>query len=215
MAKLKGGILGDVYGKVGNIVGSNWYGDNVIRAYNGSPRNPQTALQTGQRSLFKRVTGFLRSGLPAIKDGYTQTATDMPAYSKAVGNVLTYCRDNGVTAEAFSVANFPLSQGSLPQPTIATLADQAAGGNFDVGIGPNSELDGKPVTVVMYNDATGRKQFRYALQDGPIDPAVEVTVTVAGLDQAQTGDTIHVWLWTSDSKSRQRSESVYGSFSVT
>lgn len=54
----KGNIfLGFGRGKVGDVVFSRQYGEQVTRARNRSPKNPQTALQLLQRVVMKTVSG--------------------------------------------------------------------------------------------------------------------------------------------------------------
>lgn len=54
----KGNIfLGFGRGKVGDVVFSRQYGEQVTRARNRSPKNPQTALQLLQRVVMKTISG--------------------------------------------------------------------------------------------------------------------------------------------------------------
>lgn len=60
MAEIKQGILGEVKGTVGTVVGSNWRGKNVIRSKPRKSPKIATASQLNQRSKFKLVGNFLR-----------------------------------------------------------------------------------------------------------------------------------------------------------
>lgn len=50
MGKLTQGLLGQVTGKVGGMVGSTWKGINTARGYQPNVRNPRSAAQVGNRN---------------------------------------------------------------------------------------------------------------------------------------------------------------------
>lgn len=53
MARVKAGVFGNAYsGKAGNMVFSTLNGEQIVRAYQPNVTNPQTPLQTAQRSRF-------------------------------------------------------------------------------------------------------------------------------------------------------------------
>lgn len=56
MAKLNDGILGGFKGKVGNIVGYTYKGQNVIRKYQPLVTNPNTTQQVATRGRFKTLS---------------------------------------------------------------------------------------------------------------------------------------------------------------
>jgi hypothetical protein len=57
MAKLKGGILGTVSGKVSGIVAGQWKNKNYVRQY-AIPANPRSCKQQAQRTLFGQTVAF-------------------------------------------------------------------------------------------------------------------------------------------------------------
>lgn len=56
MAKLENGILGGFRGKVGNVIGYTYKGQNVIRKYQPVVNNPKTTQQTASRAKFKTLS---------------------------------------------------------------------------------------------------------------------------------------------------------------
>ena len=56
MAKLENGILGGFRGKVGNVIGYTYKGQNVIRKYQPVVTNPKTTQQTASRSRFRTLS---------------------------------------------------------------------------------------------------------------------------------------------------------------
>ncbi|TXD49276.1 DUF6266 family protein [Polaribacter sp. IC073] len=59
MATFEKGILGGFSGKVGNVVGARWRGENVMRSLLKRGNYTATAKQEEQRQKFKTLIGFL------------------------------------------------------------------------------------------------------------------------------------------------------------
>ena len=59
MGKIRTGILGGFQGKVGTVIGSNWRGEDIMRALPKKSRKSPTELQRIQRMKFKTVSEFL------------------------------------------------------------------------------------------------------------------------------------------------------------
>ena len=106
-------------GKIGEIVLSNVNGQEVQRAYNGSPANPRTANQMYQRGLFADVVKFFTRGQQSFFkfafEGKKKTESDYNAFVRTnmkYGAYLTkYVMDDPTCPK---VGNFILTQGSIP-----------------------------------------------------------------------------------------------------
>ncbi|MEI6851408.1 MAG: DUF6266 family protein [Bacteroidota bacterium] len=85
MGKLNQGILGSVYGKVGNIVASKWKNLNTVRGYQPNIHNPQTIDQVAQRKRFATIVKLVRQLLPLINDVYAGDLPTMSAFNKVTG----------------------------------------------------------------------------------------------------------------------------------
>lgn len=64
MAEIAKGILGGVSGKVGNLVGTNWRGKNVIRSLPTKKKASPTNSQLLQREKFKIIAQFMTPLIP-------------------------------------------------------------------------------------------------------------------------------------------------------
>lgn len=82
MGKLKQGILGQVTGKVGNVVGAKWMNLNTIRGYQPDVNNPNTKPQMYQRSKFSTVVKLVRQVLPLINYAYDGALDKMSPFNK-------------------------------------------------------------------------------------------------------------------------------------
>jgi hypothetical protein len=82
MGKLKQGILGQVTGKVGNVVGAKWMNLNTIRGYQPDVHNPNTKPQMYQRSKFSTIVKLVRQVLPLINYAYDGSLEKMSPFNK-------------------------------------------------------------------------------------------------------------------------------------
>ena len=83
MGKLKQGILGQVTGKVGNVVGAKWMNLNTLRGYQPDVHNPNTKPQMYQRSKFATIVKLVRQVLPLINYAYAGELHTMSPFNKA------------------------------------------------------------------------------------------------------------------------------------
>jgi len=106
MAIMKNGILGTTTGKIGNIVGATWRGKNVVKTYNPTPRNPKTARQTAQRSLFKAIVAYVVTLLQYVKKVNIFTKVNLPAYNIAVSETIKFFTESGLTQNDLNLFTF-------------------------------------------------------------------------------------------------------------
>lgn len=88
MGTIDEGILGNIRGKVGPVVGSTWNGVNYVRTLADSYQDPQTARQLRQRARFKAVIRFLTPLAAFVRLGYRQHGPRQSAYSAATSYLL-------------------------------------------------------------------------------------------------------------------------------
>ena len=70
MAKINWGITSGFIGKLGNVVGFNWKGENIQRAHTVNGRKSQTKEQSLQRARFALITHAGGDLYEAIYSGY-------------------------------------------------------------------------------------------------------------------------------------------------
>ena len=64
------GLFGNFRGKVGNVVGSIADGQQIIRGYNGSPKNPKSAAQAMQRMKMRPASSFYSAFETVLSNGF-------------------------------------------------------------------------------------------------------------------------------------------------
>lgn len=134
MARLTG-FVGDVTGRMGNMVAFVRRGENFARKYQPNVTNPNTARQQRSREIFKEAYALSSSYAPAVLMGYSGVN---PTYERQafVGNVITgRLIDINDRGEVDINYNFmPISAGPLvPLPnSIRPTFDSAASVKFPV-----------------------------------------------------------------------------------
>src|SRR5882757_10038802 len=76
MGKIQLGILGDLSGRVGPVVGANWKGINTLRARPKRSKKDPTDQQAEQREKFKLVSTFAKQfstmAVKTFRDGVSK-----------------------------------------------------------------------------------------------------------------------------------------------
>jgi hypothetical protein len=123
MGILIAGYLGAMYNKLGNAVGSNWKGINTIRTY-AIPANPQSVLQTAQRTKFKTVSLFAKSVLSTLVTTFWNPfAVQMSGYNFLVKTIFPDSSATGILTASCKVA-----KGSLETvPILSALYNNLSG----------------------------------------------------------------------------------------
>lgn len=191
MGTIKTGILGNVSGKVGNVVGGTWKGINYLRTVAASVNNPNTELQVNQRLKFGAVVKFLQPLTEFIRVGYKGQAVKMTAFNAA----FSYNFHNALTGDApdFSI-DYPramVCRGNMAgaiNPACASTdpAKVVLSWEMTPGNGPSSETD---TTIFVVFNAT-KQEAVYSLNAGTrVDSSLEVAVPASF-----SGDTVHCYI---------------------
>lgn len=127
MATLLQGILGNVTGKVGNVVGAMWKGINYVKGY-AIPANPQSVAQTAQRAKYTGCLSLAQGLLPTLITTYWNPfAVKMSGFNKFMSEALTNCSALGLMN-----TNVRMSLGSLEGSTISSSTYNTANGDCSV-----------------------------------------------------------------------------------
>jgi hypothetical protein len=127
MATTRHGILGAFNGRVGNVIGSNWRGRNVIRIRPASVSNPRTELQMAQRSRFGMMTRFLSSQRMLVNIGFRPNANGQSAFNAASSYNLLNAFNSENPELQIDYCKVMLSLGLLPPPEDLAVASSLAG----------------------------------------------------------------------------------------
>jgi hypothetical protein len=117
MAKIKIGALGGFKGRVGNLVGSRWKGQSIMRARPESVSNPRTDLQQNVRTRFALMGHFLSTQRALVRIGWRAMASETTPHNEA----MRYNLANAIGGEYpdlfIDFSKVKLSEGELYVPT--------------------------------------------------------------------------------------------------
>jgi hypothetical protein len=115
MAKSNWGITSGFIGKLGNVVGYNWKGKNVQRAYTQSAQKSVTKEQTLQRTRFAIITRAGSDLYEAVYEGFRREAGNLRTTQN--GLFVKYNFDNVIGDDAAALVldyeHLQLSSGKL------------------------------------------------------------------------------------------------------
>ena len=191
MGTIKTGILGNVSGKVGNVVGGTWKGINYLRTMPAGGNSSNTELQVSQRLKFSTVTKFLQPINEFIRVGYRAQAVKMTAFNAA----FSYNFRNAIVGDFpdYSI-NYPtamVSRGNLAgaiNPGCTSTEAAKVILNWEATSGTGSSSDTDTAIFVIFNES--KKEAVYSLNGATrIDGSVN-----ANLPSSYSGDTVHCYL---------------------
>lgn len=84
MARFKNGALGGFKGRVGNIVGSKWKGQSIMRARPDGVSNPRTDLQQNTRMRFALMGHFLSTQRELVRIGFRTVVSTTTTHNEAM-----------------------------------------------------------------------------------------------------------------------------------
>jgi hypothetical protein len=122
MARFKQGIHGGFNGRVGNVVGSTWKGQGVMKIRPASVTNPNTEKQQDQRSRFGLMMRFLGTHQKLIRIGFRPYAIRMTAFNAAMSRNMAEAIEGSSPDFSINYSMVSLSKGELPAITQATVA---------------------------------------------------------------------------------------------
>jgi len=122
MGKSSQGIHGGFTGRVGNIVGSQLRGKQVLRIRPASVANPNTEKQRSQRDRFGMVNRFLSSQSALVKIGFRSFSARQSAFNAAASYNLKNAVIGVFPEVQLSYADLKLSKGNLPALSGLTMA---------------------------------------------------------------------------------------------
>jgi len=156
MARLRSGILGNVRGKVGGVVGGQWKDKNYIREY-VKPANPDTVLQQAQRSKMSAVVALAKPLVGPIFRVYTDR------FLKTMSGFNRFVADNIALAPAFvDPTLITLTSGNIYSPAGLSGSYNDGTGVCSIGFSTALGSDGlatDKIYCAVYNHNTGLWYF--------------------------------------------------------
>lgn len=190
MGTFNKGILGGFSGKVGNVIGSNWKGKNVLRSLPVRSSKDATAAQLNQQEKFGLVMGFMSGMSPLLETSFKAYAKGVSGVNAAISFNLQNAISGIVSPFSINYAYALVSRGDLPNVLTATAVAET--GNRvkyswanNHGFGKAKGTD-KAIVVVH---CAALKQSIYLVG------AAERSVLTQLIDaSAFSGETVETWL---------------------
>jgi len=162
MGTIKKGILGGFSGRVGNVIGSTWKGQDVMKIRPATVFNPNTERQQEQRAKFGMVGRFNRAHLNLIRIGFRAYTKNMTAVNAA----MSYNMANAVTGTwpnlEIDFSKVMISMGTLaPVSGVTALSEASASVSLGWASGLQS-ANGRgsdQVIVSLYDKLSGEVVF--------------------------------------------------------
>lgn len=205
MGKSTQGILGNWWGKVGNVVGRTRDGRTIMSVYQPNVHNPQTQAQMMQRAKFTLVVQLVSKLLPMINIGLKAYKEFGNAYTAGVKYNLDEVITGTYPSYAIDYTKVTVSKGNVALP----YAPQASVTGFDLelswtdnsGIGNAESSD--YINVIAYN-----KDKNASMSD--IDArARNARSATLSLPSQWSGDTVYVYMAAHRPGGNECSETAY------
>lgn len=193
MGKFNDGIFGSFSGRVGNVVGANWRGIDVLRKRpRKKPKGSGTAAQFEQRAKFAAIIDFLNPIKEVVGAYFSRDTKTKSRYNLATGyNLKNALVDGPGNTFTLDYSKVLISKGELRGLEGGTVASQAGHilelrwtDNSGQGSAAATDL----VVVVVFSPALNLYQmFNPA-------PATRGDATVAlAMPAYYSGSEVHVW----------------------
>lgn len=148
MAKLSGGILGPIKGRVGAVVGAVVGGQNIVKSMPASYNDKKSESQITHRSTFANALVWYQALVAAVNEGFRERlAIHSPYNSFMSANVGT-----GIITETPVWDNLKVSKGSLTNPNFemnTTSVNNQLSFTWDDDSDGNSKLATDKVCAVV------------------------------------------------------------------
>lgn len=115
MARIEAGILSQVSGTIGNVVGSSRNGKNYLRLKAAKVSNPQTEGQMAQRAKFGMVMQFMKPLTDVTKIGFQNNLSGKAPYNYACSVAMQQAVTGAYPNQEIDYASVLISEGDLCQ----------------------------------------------------------------------------------------------------
>lgn len=157
MGTIKQGILGGFRGRVGNVIGSTWKGQDVMKIRPASVFNPNTEHQQLQRAKFGLVGRFNQAHRNLIRIGFRAYTKNITAANAA----MSYNLVNAVTGLfpdlSIDFSKVMISMGSLAAIDGVSVLSEASSSvtlNWTTDIQYGNGKDSDQFVASFYDSAT-------------------------------------------------------------
>ena len=193
MSKLNKAVLGNIQGKVGNVVGRKFRSEYVVAAYQPKVRNPRTMAQQLIRARLGAVSTLSNNMAVAINRGLRNAAKGTKWTPRNLFVKLNFDRIHAASPGSVSIdyTTLVLAQGSLSTPIYgAPIFDNpnqvAMSYNFDGVPGGHANYE---IETVLYNPDLGLTIMKAT---APQNASGNIVVDCPA---SWNGMKVHIWCW--------------------
>ncbi|WP_207423873.1 DUF6266 family protein [Desertivirga brevis] len=208
MGKFSNGIFGNFYGKVGNVVGSNWRGVDYLRSLPRMTKNRvATQGQLEQQAKFGLITAFLSSLRPFIEVGYKKLAVKQTAYNVAVADNVKNAITGNYPDYDIDPSALSFSRGILPlplDPAVAAAAERHVSFSWTDNSKKGKALETDKVSVLLVNQVDEESEYSLGTVTRA-DGAIDVTVPAGWV-----GKEVDCYLFIASANGKEVSNTFYG-----
>jgi hypothetical protein len=211
MGRIKEGPMGNIRGKVGNLVVSQWRKTTTVRGRPAPSNKPRAQSQLEQQARMATATKFMRTLKKLLPHSYTDHPDKMSGYNAAVRDLL----QNAITGDypdyTVQFDQTLVSKGGLLNQANATATAGTDLVTFTWSFNPADELvsSNDKAVLVVYCEALNKSVFT-------MNSAIRSAGTASlGVDRFK-GEEVHTWLAFISADGKESSNSVYtGKVKVT
>ncbi|GAA4292916.1 DUF6266 family protein [Aestuariibaculum suncheonense] len=157
MGKFSKGILGGFSGKVGNVVGARWRGQDIMRSLPQRGNYVPTEAQVDQRERFKTAIGFVTPIKAILSAYYGKQQGDKSAFNLATGYVLKEALlPDGLGDYTIDYPKVLIAKGDLrglANGAVVAAASQELTISWDDNSGQGNAAASDELVVVVYCEA--------------------------------------------------------------
>lgn len=176
---------GSLLGRLGGMVGATWKGIDYVRKM-VIPFNPQSAGQTGTRTVFAFLVAMgRRINSTILKDNLVPKPKKMSPFNAFIKN-----NQPMIDAGVVTIADMVIAKGGLFQPPNVVLT--VGGDTDDVIVAWDGDLEGEAeatdnILIVVWNET--KNLFAFETTKIRSDVTATISITEA------SADVIHAWLF--------------------
>jgi len=165
MARLKGGILGGISGKISDVIGYIRYGKAFVKMKSLKPLKKRTEAQLAVQQKMKVVNAFINSMTAFVRIGFTLEAANKTHSANAAAK--SYQLKNAVTGVYPSLvieyAEALVCKGKMEPPVNASVAALGNGIQFNWEVSRQTEVYHNRSRVMLLVHAPGLGKSFYTL----------------------------------------------------
>lgn len=206
MGTIKKGILGGFSGKVGQVVGANWRGLDVMRSLPKKNNSEPTKDQLEQRQRFGMAMGFLAPLKNILEKAYGRPSGSRSKFNLAVSYHIQEAITGTVPDLEMDFSRVVVSKGELLGPKAASCAvgrPAEIDFSWQANSGTGLSNDDDRVVLVVYNPS----KKLYVLEESSAT-RISLSVTLQ-VPPVFSGDLVHCWMGFLSANGKESATSIY------